>query len=312
MNEYNAMLRAICAEPDEDTPRLAYADWLDENAGMVECRECRGEGRIIVEMRAKRGPFPEPEKQYIFEMPDNVGMDCPTCSGTGRVSNGYAERAEFIRVQCELARLMPSGKCPQCNNYGGPCDYCEGKPDDLRRREGELWNASRLNGAPHPWFGKMGFRHYANWWTTYDKPEMTIPLGGIGGDRATFNITRGFVSSITLPCAVFMRHARPIFESQPVTRVVVTPSEQVVRESVLGHGWIIMWSPWTGDQSLDRWVGKHAPSGQYFESEELAMDGLSEILVAYSRSLANLPPLRRAEPVTARGGAGVLVNEREG
>ena len=26
-----ALLRAIAADPDEDTPRLAYADWLDEN-----------------------------------------------------------------------------------------------------------------------------------------------------------------------------------------------------------------------------------------------------------------------------------------
>jgi uncharacterized protein (TIGR02996 family) len=28
-----ALLRAIRAEPDEDTPRLAYADWLDEHGG---------------------------------------------------------------------------------------------------------------------------------------------------------------------------------------------------------------------------------------------------------------------------------------
>lgn len=31
MSDHDALLAAICAEPDEDTPRLAYADWLDEH-----------------------------------------------------------------------------------------------------------------------------------------------------------------------------------------------------------------------------------------------------------------------------------------
>jgi uncharacterized protein (TIGR02996 family) len=30
MTDYDALLAAICAEPDEDTPRLALADWLEE------------------------------------------------------------------------------------------------------------------------------------------------------------------------------------------------------------------------------------------------------------------------------------------
>jgi uncharacterized protein (TIGR02996 family) len=35
MSEFDALLAAICVEPDEDTPRLALADWLEE-AGAVE------------------------------------------------------------------------------------------------------------------------------------------------------------------------------------------------------------------------------------------------------------------------------------
>lgn len=35
MSEEGALLAAICAEPEEDTPRLAYADWLDEHAGSL-------------------------------------------------------------------------------------------------------------------------------------------------------------------------------------------------------------------------------------------------------------------------------------
>lgn len=57
MNEAAAMLAAIRETPDEDTPRLAYADWLDEH--------------------------------------------------------GDADRAEFIRVQCAVARLPDDdpGRC---------------------------------------------------------------------------------------------------------------------------------------------------------------------------------------------------------
>jgi uncharacterized protein (TIGR02996 family) len=31
MNDHDALLRAIAAHPEEDTPRLMYADWLEEN-----------------------------------------------------------------------------------------------------------------------------------------------------------------------------------------------------------------------------------------------------------------------------------------
>src|SRR5436190_13556603 len=30
MNDEQALLRSICAEPDDDAPRLVYADWLEE------------------------------------------------------------------------------------------------------------------------------------------------------------------------------------------------------------------------------------------------------------------------------------------
>src|SRR4051812_5912263 len=33
MDQESALLAAIAAHPEEDTPRLAYADWLDEHAG---------------------------------------------------------------------------------------------------------------------------------------------------------------------------------------------------------------------------------------------------------------------------------------
>jgi uncharacterized protein (TIGR02996 family) len=40
MSDERALLAAICAHPDEDTPRLAYADWLDEFAGSQPVKKC--------------------------------------------------------------------------------------------------------------------------------------------------------------------------------------------------------------------------------------------------------------------------------
>src|SRR5262249_46319231 len=52
--------------------------------------------------------------------------------------NGQAERAEFIRVQCELARLKYPDKHYHWHGHG-KCDGCIAKR--LRRREAKLWNA---------------------------------------------------------------------------------------------------------------------------------------------------------------------------
>jgi|GEM_PF-7043995 len=66
MSDETALLRAIAANPDEDTPRLAYADWLDEHHP-PPAKRGRGKSRK------------------------------PTESGN--------PRAAFIRGQIELARL---------------------------------------------------------------------------------------------------------------------------------------------------------------------------------------------------------------
>lgn len=39
MNDERALLAAICAHPEEDTPRLMYADWLDEHAATLKKTE---------------------------------------------------------------------------------------------------------------------------------------------------------------------------------------------------------------------------------------------------------------------------------
>src|SRR5687767_12335037 len=95
-SESAAFLRAICDRPDDDLPRLIYADWLEEH--------------------------------------------------------GQVERAEFIRVQVELAdweyQREKSGKS------GWRTLKIRNRVDALRRREMELWEMKVPDGSwlLHPSF----------------------------------------------------------------------------------------------------------------------------------------------------------------
>ena len=84
MSTEAAILRAVCDQPDDDTPRLVYADWLED---------------------------------YAAYTPD------PAAAGT---------RAEFIRVQVELARTPGNMGCyePGTDRPGrhagtGDCPRCD-------------------------------------------------------------------------------------------------------------------------------------------------------------------------------------------
>ncbi len=73
-------LNAVLREPAGDAPRLAYAAFLEGHAGAVPCPDCEDESGYRVYCRR-----------------------CEGSGRAGRVSDGGRERAEFIRVQCELA-----------------------------------------------------------------------------------------------------------------------------------------------------------------------------------------------------------------
>lgn len=72
MSDEAALLRAICEHPDEDTPRLAYADWLDENRPAKPIKPAKSAKRARKKSAVAQSPNP---------------------------------RAEFIRQQIELAGL---------------------------------------------------------------------------------------------------------------------------------------------------------------------------------------------------------------
>jgi uncharacterized protein (TIGR02996 family) len=82
----SAILRAILAAPLEDTHRLVYADWLDENAGAFACPTCEG-GR-----EHPRHFFPR-----TWDVEPGEHTPCVTCGDVGTVPDGRRERAASIR-----------------------------------------------------------------------------------------------------------------------------------------------------------------------------------------------------------------------
>ncbi len=133
MTRRDQLFQAVLDAPEDDAPRLVYADHLDEHAGTMKCSSCRGFGKMSV--RHDGG---------IWER----NVRCTACSGSGRVPDGNADRAEFIRVQIELSR--PDGECRQCEarrlggqHTNGPC-RCTPRRKALRDRERELLEAHGL------------------------------------------------------------------------------------------------------------------------------------------------------------------------
>jgi len=126
MTDESALLGAIRGNPDEDTPRLVFADWLQEN--------------------------------------------------------GQTERAEFIRLQCEAAR-MPLGT------------------KDRRKKEiaaEKLFKAHKVE-----WFGPLWKKFYSS------KPAVSH-----------CHIERGFITSLKNDVREFIAHADAIAKYAPCLRRV--------------------------------------------------------------------------------------------
>lgn len=168
MTDRDALLAAILAHPEDDAPRIIFADWLDENAGTVHCPDCKARGA----------------------WQSWGGIGCSTCRGTGSVSNGYAERAEFIRVQCELARLDELAKLPRKRTGGYRVPRMEATRRKtlrlkLRRRQQELWPA--VHGS-------------------FILGPGCVPHVGVHPSPGPFAcvVRRGSVASLTIPTAVLL------------------------------------------------------------------------------------------------------------
>lgn len=155
MTDHDTLLAAIRDSPDDDAPRLIYADWLEEH--------------------------------------------------------GEPERAEFIRVQCRLARINLDDVE---NAVARLCDDpdCTANPCVWKRREREIWEA-----GTHPlreWFGVAGNHDIS----LFINPKEAARFA----TRPAFIVRRGWVEAVTLSAADAVAHLDAVLVAQPVTTVTLT------------------------------------------------------------------------------------------
>lgn len=164
LDTLSALHAAVRQSPDEDTVRLAYADALEEQGTRrVPCPDG------CTQVKVGNGDY------YVYESagPSSKWVLCPTCSGAGSVADAEpAERAEFVRIQVELARAghtcdpdcggknRRADKCGSyvdTNNRPVPCKDCW---SEHRRREKELLgrHAAAWSRFPCPECKSVGTR----------------------------------------------------------------------------------------------------------------------------------------------------------
>lgn len=246
MSDGDALIRAILMHPDDHTPRLVYADWLEEH--------------------------------------------------------GEPERAEFIRVQVELAILLDTQYLREA-----PC------PENARIAE--------LNRSV-----REALRRNLSWWDGLAEligSPGTLLFASDGmlgyGTEYRWRCSRGFVSEIRLPLAAFIQHAEALFCAHPVTRVTLTDREPWVNATnpPTHAGW------WCENELMDcatesevlplplmicmdddkrrrdrliaaRFTADRMHGVILFEDRTTALAALSDACVAYGRESAGLPPLTPA------------------
>lgn len=245
-DDESALVRAVCADPTNDLPRLVLADWWDEH--------------------------------------------------------GQPDRAEFVRVQCELAATYPAyvrDGVTYLGRGGGP-EY-ETEMDRhfnaLRRRELDLLQ-----------HGPVGDANWARWF------GMKLPDAAVcdnlnrGRTPSDFRFTygRGFVESVRLPLAAFMGVAAALFACQSVT--AVTLSDRGPRQAGTQYpdggppwGWScygLSLGEFPDELPPELWAllgGERIHGWKYWPTRAAALDALSASVVAWARKLAGLPPLKLTE-----------------
>jgi len=143
----DALLAAILAAPDEDTPRLMYADWLDENAREVECRACLGSGSHALDPYELAARFGRGTATRILD-----AAKCLTCGGSGREQDERGLRAWWIRHSITSRSRPWDGDAVKRS-----IDIIQGCPPGSRLPRRVLWGPHELLGTDQAWSFDRGF-----------------------------------------------------------------------------------------------------------------------------------------------------------
>lgn len=213
---------------------------------------------------------------------------------------GQDARAEFVRVQMEFAGLIcrqpGAKKGDYCNDT--LCRHCSLEHRAVVLEGGAAWNpewaanAARFHGLPD------GFRKAV-----------------IEGAESSYEVRRGFVTSVRCPLAAWLEHAEAICRAHPVERVEISDREPHQWASGWGY-WLRPWGtaeaavavryahwlpnalrPALSARSISEDSGDEC--AMEWDTREEALAALSRAAVNLGRERAGLPPL---EAASAPGG----------
>jgi uncharacterized protein (TIGR02996 family) len=317
VTDLDRIYATILDRPDDDFPRLAYADALEEQAGTVTCQQCGGDGQSHLASRSG----------------GSLGWgDCPTCRGSGEVSNGFAERAEFVRVQVELARMPavapagtlmavgPDGQLAPYNPDVAGMSYPvavsgtgpNGRYHELRRRELELAGSREIESVFAPIIPDELF------WTTdsfpiaNSTPHVVVRRGFVdearcdlrtwcggecewcGGDGQSHLTTRSGGSLGWGDCPDCHGTGRvtgigpAVVRAHPVRSIVITGAEPRQSQSGLFHwAWenefTTGWPSTMPDDVIRSGLERNGVTIDY-QTRTSALDALSAALIAWAKS----------------------------
>jgi excisionase family DNA binding protein len=190
--------------------------------------------------------------------------------------NGRLERAEFVRLQLDLARA------PACDHFSRP-DVCQAcawrqREDELLAAHGTAWLEAELPGPG------WEVRRSADWMPRQDEERR-------GGQCLAF-YSRGLVEVLFLPLDEFLRAVQQIFAHPlPIRRVQLTD-----RQPRFEPGTGYCWSDRPRDEGMDHYLPHplcdylpSAPLGDAIAggrpSEEDAVAAVSRACLAYGWNL---------------------------
>lgn len=239
--------------------------------------------------------------------------------------NGQNERAEFIRVQCELGRHIEKTKADRESGqqHNGPDRHKK----DLENKLDLIWEYLHREIAPK----KVMFQFCDQLKQSTDKGWSVFNEPLDERKTAVFSyplslVKRGFISEVRLTCSEFIGGqcptcngagydppyevigcdtckgtgriegvAKALFERHPITTVVLTDKDPSQGEMLFGWRNRVVGNP--SDylpekiyRLLRSYVEDHDNWMQY-ESDEAALAALADACVAYGRELEGLPAL---------------------
>jgi uncharacterized protein (TIGR02996 family) len=276
MSEQEALLRAVCADVKDDTVRLAYADWLDEND--------------------------EPERASLIRLQIEHARGCGKCNMPDRTVQYLGP---YDPQGCDFGVNGYIDPCPRCGD-GGELDT---EIENLLNWHGSHW--LRQAGLAHPALTADGLRPTGEYQRGF---VTTIDLNLYSFYGGTCNECRGggerTVNMRTPPCKClkceglgrFGGLAAKLFASNPIEHVVLND-----RATYSSAGWA-----WYNDcrpkpnvnvppaanipkPIFDEiiYVGRLVCGSRWkaFHSEAESKEALSRACVNYGRKLVGLDPL---------------------